>query len=277
MAALFEFSACPLFRWDRFQGRDLLLINHPLCQAAFSRQGGQLLHFQPRGQRPWLWCAARWPALGAIRGGVPLCWPWFGRHPQQGGWPHHGWARLSDWQLLRQEADEQGVQLLWCLELCDWRAELHVSLGEQLALRLVTRHADSEACQLSQALHAYWNVSDVSQISLLGLDGARGEDLLLRTAFEQQGELRIVDACHRVLRQAGVLQVHDLAWQRRLHIDSGSGPNCVVWHPGSRPLNAVSWREALGFVSVQVACCGADSVTLAPGDEAVLSLRAWAS
>lgn len=274
LAALFRFPSRQVFRWDRYQGRDLLLIDHPLCQAVFSRQGGQLLHFQPRGQRPWLWCAAHWHNLGAIRGGVPVCWPWFGRHPNESGWPHHGWARLNDWKLISKDADQHGVHLLWRLELCDWRVELHARLGAELDLQLVTQHRDSQACRLSHALHAYWAVSDVSRVSLGGLDGAHGQDLLLREACRQDGELRVAEGFHRVFRQAGALQLQDLAWQRRLRIDTGAGPNCVVWHPGGRPLGDVSWREALGFLSVQVAGCGDDSLTLQPGEEARLSLRA---
>nr|BFE90903.1 hypothetical protein GCM10020185_14390 [Pseudomonas brassicacearum subsp. brassicacearum] len=73
----------PVFAWERYRQRDVLVIDHPLCQAVFSRQGAQLLHFQPRGQKPWLWCAAKWPHVGAIRGGVPVCWPWYGRHPSE--------------------------------------------------------------------------------------------------------------------------------------------------------------------------------------------------
>lgn len=59
----------PIFQWERFQLRDVLVIDHPHCQAVFSRQGAQLLHFQPTGQKPWLWCAAKWPQVGAIRAG----------------------------------------------------------------------------------------------------------------------------------------------------------------------------------------------------------------
>lgn len=59
----------PIFQWERFQQRDVLVIDHPHCQAVFSRQGAQLLHFKPTGQKPWLWCAAKWPQVGAIRGG----------------------------------------------------------------------------------------------------------------------------------------------------------------------------------------------------------------
>ncbi len=108
------------FDWVRFQRRDLLLIDHPLCQAVFSRQGAQLLHFQPQGERPLLWCASEWPALSSapVRGGIPVCWPWFGSHPNGSEWPQQGWARQREWRLLDAYADESKVVVSWQL---DWR------------------------------------------------------------------------------------------------------------------------------------------------------------
>ncbi len=275
LAGLLRPAARHTFRWSEQHGRELLLVEHPRCQAVFSRQGGQLLHFQPRGERPLLWCAERWPKIGAIRGGVPVCWPWFGRHPMEGGWPHHGWARLSDWRLVRKDADDNGVRLVWRLELHDWQVELETELGERMRLQLVTRHRDSEPCVLSHALHAYWRVSDVARVGLLGLDGVTGRDLLSREACRQDGELRVVDGVHKVFRQGGRVRIQDVGWQRRIHIDGGRNPNTVVWHPGSRPLAEVSWTEGLGFLSVQGTACGEDSLTLAAGEEARLSLVAW--
>jgi D-hexose-6-phosphate mutarotase len=274
LAGLFVSCSGPALRWVTHQERELLLVEHARFEAIFSRQGGQLLHFQPRGQRPWLWCASRWPRGGAIRGGVPVCWPWFGRHPSESGWPSHGWARLSDWQLLGSEADERGVRLSWQLQLCDWTVTLEADLGEQMHLRLRTSHQDSEPCQLSHALHAYWRISDVARVALLGLDGAQGYDLLKRDNCQQRGELRMEDGCHQIFDHGARVQVQDLAWQRRLLVDTRGGANSVVWHPGSRPLTDVSWREALGFVCIQAASCRADSLTLKPGEEALLELKA---
>lgn len=267
-------GAQPGLRWVMHQERELLLIEHARFLAAFSRQGGQLLHFQPRGQRPWLWCAKRWPRGGAIRGGVPVCWPWVGRHPSESGWPSHGWARLSDWQLLDSMVSEEGVRLRWQLQLCDWQVTLDADLGEQMSLRLSSSHQDDQPCQLSHALHAYWRVSDVVRVALLGLDGAKGYDLLKRADCQQQGTLRIEDGCHRVFRRGALLQLQDLTWQRRLLLDTHGGANSLVWHPGSRPLTDVSWSETLGFLSVQAASCMADSLSLKPGEEAVLELKA---
>ncbi|WAG77749.1 D-hexose-6-phosphate mutarotase [Metapseudomonas furukawaii] len=272
--ALLRPAAGQPFRWGEHQGRELLLVEHPRCSAVFSRQGGQLLHFQPRGERPLLWCVSRWPRIGAIRGGVPVCWPWFGRHPMEGGWPHHGWARLSDWRLVDKQADAEGVALRWRLELHDWQVDLRAVLGDSLSLELVTSHRDSEPCVLSHALHAYWRVSDVARVGLLGLDGAEGRDLLLREPCRQDGELRVSDGVHKLFHRGGRLKLQDPGWQRRLCIDGGGNPHTVVWHPGSRPLAEVSWAEGLGFLSVQGAACGERGVTLVAGEQARLHLTA---
>lgn len=274
LAGLFVPGMRQVFRWSSEQGRELLLIDHPRCRAIFARQGGQLLHFQPRGERPMLWCAARWPRLGAIRGGVPVCWPWFGRHPQESGWPHHGWARLTDWRLLERESSEAGVRLRWRLALHDWEVELQAELGDELALTLTTRHADQEPCMLSQALHAYWRISDIARVAVLGLEGASGQDLLNRQRIVQQGELRPMEGCHRIFDRAGLLRLQDVGWQRRLRIDTGGSPNTVVWHPGGRPLADVGWKEGLGFASIEAAACGTGSQVLAPGETARIQLRA---
>ena len=69
----------PVFAWERYQKRDVLVIDHPLCQAVFSRQGAQLLHFQPKGQKPWLWCAAEvaagWGHSWWCAGVLAMVWP----------------------------------------------------------------------------------------------------------------------------------------------------------------------------------------------------------
>ena len=266
--------ARPVFAWERYQKRDVLVIDHPLCQAVFSRQGAQLLHFQPRGQKPWLWCAAKWPQVGAIRGGVPVCWPWYGRHPSENAWPSHGWARLLDWKLIDSTESEAGVTLKWRLQLCDWQVDLVANLGQRMELQLSTEHQDSLPCQLSHALLAYWRISDVSEIALSGLENAKGYDHLSRQACQQKGALKVQGGCQRVFQNAATLQVHDPAWQRQLCIDTGDSDDTVVWHPGSRPLMGVSGSETQGFICVEAASGSSDSLSLAPGERAHLQLQA---
>lgn len=264
----------PTFQWERYQLRDVLVIKHPQCQAVFSRQGGQLLHFQPTGQKPWLWCASQWPQVGAIRGGVPVCWPWVGRHPGEGGWPANGWGRLLDWKLIESQERDEGVSLHWRLSLWDWQADLYAELGQGMELRLETQHEDSEPCQFGHALHAYWRISDIADVALEGLDGAQGYDGISRSACEQKGELRVLGSCQRVFDHAGRLELQDAAWQRRLSIDTRDSLNTAIWHPGSRPLLGVGGSEAMGFLRVEAVSGVDDCLSLAPGQQARLSLQA---
>ncbi|MDZ5605160.1 D-hexose-6-phosphate mutarotase [Pseudomonas sp. RP23018S] len=264
----------PTFEWTRHQQRDVLVIDHPRCQAVFSRQGGQLLHFQPTGELPWLWCAAQWPHVGAIRGGVPVCWPWYGRHPSEDLWPTHGWARLLDWELLSSEQDEAGVSLTWQLRLCDWQVELRARLSSTMELVLTTEHQDSETCQLSHALLAYWRISHVSKIALSGLENVEGYDHMNRSACRQTGALKVHGGCQRVYPGMAEVQVQDADWQRALCIDTSDGDDTVVWHPGSRPLVGVTGREARGFVCVEAASGCNEGLSLAPGEQAQLRLQA---
>ncbi|MDH0304637.1 MULTISPECIES: D-hexose-6-phosphate mutarotase [unclassified Pseudomonas] len=264
----------PTFEWERYQQRDVLIIDHPRCQAVFSRQGAQLLHFQPAGEKPWLWCAEQWPQVGAIRGGVPVCWPWYGRHPSEDLWPAHGWARLLDWKLVDSREDEEGVTLKWRLDLCDWQVDLHARLGASMELSLSTEHQDSEPCQLSHALLAYWRISDVSKIALSGLEDIEGYDRLNRQACREDGALTLKGGCQKVYPGTPRVQLQDPAWQRELCIDTGDSDDTVVWHPGNRPLMGVTGRECQGFVCVEAASGSDEGLSLAPGERAHLRLQA---
>ena len=263
----------PTFQWERFQQRDVLIVDHPACQAVFSRQGAQLLHFQPSGQRPWLWCSAQWPRVGAIRGGVPICWPWYGKHPSEGGWPAHGWARLLDWKLLASQERADGVSLHWRLQLCDWQVDLHARLGATLHLQLETQHQDSEPCQLSQGLLAYWRIGDVNDVAVGGLEG-EGYDQLRRQPCRQRGEWQISGACQRRFPHQGPVQLHDRAWARGLHIDTAGSQHTGFWHPGKRPLLGVSGNESLGFVCHETTSGSEAAHHLAPGERVSMGLQA---
>lgn len=126
-----------------------------------------------------------------------MCWPWYGRHPSEDLWPAHGWARLLDWKLVDSREDEEGVTLKWRLELCDWQVDLHARLGSRMELSLSTEHQDSEPCQLSHALLAYWRISDVSEIALSGLEDIEGYDRLNRQVCREDGALKLKGGCQR--------------------------------------------------------------------------------
>jgi D-hexose-6-phosphate mutarotase len=181
---------------------------------------------------------------------------------------------LLDWKLIDSRESESGVSLHWRLQLCDWQADLYAELGRDMELRLKSCHEDSEPCHFGHALHAYWRISDVEDVALQGLEGAQGYDQLKRRSCRQEGELRVAGGCQRVFETNGPLQLQDQAWQRQLRITSGDSANTIVWHPGNRPLLGVAGNEATGFVCVEAASGSDESLRLAPGERAELSLQA---
>lgn len=260
--------------------------------AVIALHGGQLLSWTPRGERDVLWCSAILQAPpAALRGGVPVCWPWFGSQGPTGA-PSHGYARTSMWELaqcdhiatdsvhltLRPAADSAaaGVAGLSVTQT------LHIS--DTLTQTLVTHNVGPAPYSLTQALHSYFAVADASQIGIEGLGGATYFDKL-----QNQGELvqatpfDATAASDRVYHGiAGPYQLNDPVWHRRISIESGGSQSLVVWNPGAARSQAISdlepaaWR---GFYCLEVANAGPDAVLLAPGAQHRLSqtirLQSW--
>lgn len=260
------------FDWVRFQRRDLLLIDHPLCQAVFSRQGAQLLHFRPQGERAMLWCASQWPALSSapIRGGIPVCWPWFGSHPSENDWPQHGWARQREWRLLEAHADESLVQVSWQLDIEDWHVRLDARLGRELEMELSSFHEDDSDCLFSFALQPYWRLGSLRRAVVHGmeLEGAQRPASPLPNTWTPRGAVK------QVLYNTGALVIEDAGWQRRLRIDKNAAAGSVIWHPGSRAVEQVEPGEADRFLCVGAAGYRPGGLILAQGERMRLRLKA---
>lgn len=225
------------FRWLKRSGRELLLVEHAYPQAVICRRGAQLLHFQPRGLRPWLWCGSTWSRVGNVRGGIGVCWPWFGEHPVAPLWPRNGWSWLADWELASVEEHEVGVVLHWQLMLHDWQADLYMELDTGVKLRLVSRHGDTQPCRLSQAFRAHVRLDNLLAVHLRDL------------ASEQRQPLS-----HLALAQQGMtvdqgLAVEDSGWRRVLQARGSQGLQVV--QPFAHQPNDLAWAEALKFLCVE--------------------------
>ena len=156
---------------SRAPGVDILVIAAPDFHAEISLQGGQLLGFRTAGQQPLLYLSpqAVFQPGKAIRGGVPLCWPWFGPHPDDASLPAHGVARTHVWRLdeVREDAGAFHVKLSGP-ERDGLSAEIEYHLGATLQVALTTRNHGDRPQRLSAALHSYLAVGDATQASLSG-------------------------------------------------------------------------------------------------------------
>lgn len=258
----------------------LLQLDSGSCSATLSLLGGQLLAFQPYGQQPWLYMspqAVLQPGR-AIRGGVPVCWPWFGAHPDDDSAPAHGVARQQPWTLLAVLRDDDAFHVK--LQGPDWQGltvVLEYTLSDHIDISLHTRNDSAQEQSFSAALHSYLAVSDSRRIRLHGLEEAVCEDKVGRRysrlppqPLHLQGEFDAI-----VYSEADVL-LEDPQWQRRLRISRSGSASVVVWNPWQdkaanlADLPDDGWQD---FVCIEAANAGEDSRLLAAGASHSLCCR----
>jgi len=276
-----HFHAAGRLHWRLGPAGPEALLEAPDVQGRLVLQGGQLLHWQPHGTGPVLWLSprARFAPGAAIRGGVPVCWPWFGPHPQRPDCPAHGFARTARWEPLLAVPEAGGVRLILALvrdaesyRCFPYRARitLDLHLGETLEMVLTTGNEDPRPFTISQALHAYFQVGDVERIRIHGLadrpylDKTRG----LRR-FRQHGAVRLDGETDRVyLGASGPVTIEDPVLARAIRVEKAGSATTVVWNPGAAKgramgdVGADAWRR---FVCVEAANALPDARALSPG------------
>ncbi|MBX0329380.1 D-hexose-6-phosphate mutarotase [Oscillochloris sp. ZM17-4] len=257
-----------------------LLLSSPAASAEVALQGGQVLRYARAGGCPALWVsrAAVYAPGKAVRGGVPVCWPWFGPHPSDPAKPQHGFARTMLWELRAIGAegdltwarlglrDDEATRALWphAFDL-----ELTVRAGEQLDIALTTRNTGDAPLTYGGALHSYLAVGDVAQIMIDGLDGARYHDKVGGGEHAQAGPVTISGEVDRVYHgTTAACAVRDPALGRRVTVAKAGSRTTVIWNPGpekARQIADMAGDEYAGMVCVEAANAADDTVTLAPG------------
>jgi D-hexose-6-phosphate mutarotase len=254
--------------------------------ATVALQGAHVLAFVPAGQRDLLWLSplARFAPGQAIRGGIPLCWPWFGPHPRDPAAPAHGLARNRIWTPTASALRPDGRARL-VLSLEDPRLEgiwthavevhLEVTVGTTLTLALSTRNASDQPIALTEALHTYLAVSDVSRIAIHGLAGctyidkvARGERCLQTGAVTIDAE---TDRIYLGTEQPCV--IHDPGLDRRIIVAKTGSRSTVVWNPWVEKARTFADLPDEGYrtmVCIEAANAADDALTLGPAETHVL-------
>ncbi len=264
----FQVSAC---------GLPLAEITTPLASARVALQGAQVCAWQPAGQRPVLWLsgAARCQPGQALRGGVPVCWPWFGSAP---GTSSHGFARTRLWQVRASRlcADGQLTLRLGLQDDRDTRAlwdhafdlELAVTAGRELTLQLVTSNTGTAPFTLTLALHSYLAVGDIGQASVHGLDDTCYLDKVNDFAEKRQhGAVHFCGETDRVyIDTLSDCVIDDPVWGRNIRIAKQGSRSTVVWNPGAekeKTISDLASGEYRHMLCVETANAGPDRITLA--------------
>lgn len=221
----------------------LVDVENAAGRATLSLFGGQVLSFTPAHdgrERLYLSRLARLDGSKSIRGGIPVCWPWFGAHQQQTGVPAHGYARTRQWQLT--DTQESATETLLVLEARDTqgtgfagtsRLQLAVSIGAALQLVLTTTNAGTTAFPLSMALHSYFAVDDIRTTRLSGLGGRYSDKTRDWAHFDTPRPYGFTEETDRIHLDAAARVDIMMANGARTQMASEGHDSIVVWNPWS--------------------------------------------
>ncbi|HCS65509.1 MAG TPA: D-hexose-6-phosphate mutarotase [Cellvibrio sp.] len=223
-------------------GLPLLVVETELCSAVISLQGAHLLEFKTTSGDPLLWLSPNcdFSAGTALRGGVPLCLPWFGVNQIDPTKPKHGFARNNFWELGEAHLLSDGSVELEFLFLSDanelfpfdFSAELRMTLGNNAKLELTINNTDTEDFDCSWAMHNYHRISSLKDVRVLGLAERKYLDNLEGHAEKHQsGDVDFPGPVDRVYHS--IENTVSISGSPSIEITHSNCPSVVVWNPGS--------------------------------------------
>jgi len=264
-------------------GLKLLLVETPLCRAVIAEQGAQLLEFQAVDRAPLLWLSplADFEPGKAVRGGIPLCLPWFGINRTDAGKPKHGLVRNRPWQLDSARALAGGeLELLFVhrhpgdeLFAAPFECAVTMRLGRELQLQLYLHNAGGAAAEYSWAWHTYFPVDNVSAIEVHGLEATDYLDNTRNLArATQRGPLGFPGEVDRVYENAPAHQ--RIADRSPISASSDNCHTVIAWNPGAELAAGLDDVGAhyRGYVCVEHGNAFANSWQLGAGESARASL-----
>ena len=228
------------------QGLTALVIEHAKGTAKVSLYGGQVLSWQSCGEKDVFWLSknSHFQQGKAIRGGIPLCWPWFGQHPDDSDnqWGNHGFARSQVWQLDAVKISEQGVELslLWQGEnmapLWPYPCQLTQGLffGDSFKQTLKMHNLSEQDAYYTGALHSYFSVSSPENIKVSALEQACFDDKLTGKSYEPQALNNGVGPIDRIYHSNNEMTLIDNYWKRAINLKAFNTNQWVFWNPGAK-------------------------------------------
>ena len=264
-------------------GFPIIQVETETATAVISVYAGHILSYRPKGEPDVLWLSeqAVYEPGKAIRGGIPIIWPWFGSHPTDAKKYVHGFARRMMWGVQSTGEDEDG-RILITLELTeteatkalwshDFALTLSIVVGLALEVTLTVANTGDIDFTYTAAMHSYFTVSDIEALSIRGLAGtAYLDNLDNMKQKEQVGPIRFTGETDRIyVDTTAVCEVVDPGLNRIIWIDKQGSHSTVVWNPW---VEKARWMADFAdnayrkMVCVETANAAHDAVTLEPGE-----------
>ncbi|GJL75522.1 D-hexose-6-phosphate mutarotase [Nitrosomonas sp.] len=265
-------------------GLTMIQVSTPKANALISIHAGQVLSYQPSGEEDILFLSSKayYQDGKAIKGGAPVCWPWFGPDPEGRGRPGHGFVRNRPWNVLSTEATpDDDIKITLGLtdtpetrEIWPHAFELtqEIVVGDSLNLTLITRNTGSELFSITQAFHTYFKVGDITQTSVMGLQDCTYTDKVDNSAEKkQEGVVTIASEVDRIYHNvSNTMIIDDKALDRCIQILSQGNKTAVVWNPWEKISAEMADLEDADYkrlLCVETTNAASDVIAIAPGQE----------
>jgi glucose-6-phosphate 1-epimerase len=263
------------------------IVTTKFSAAEIYLHGAHVTHFQKNGEPPLIFMSCKsWFEPGKpIRGGVPICFPWFGNRD---GEPSHGFARVTEWELAKTAAAPDGsVTLRFALPKIPgrdaWnnlRTEFIVTVADVLTMELLTANdSHGETLNIENCLHTYFHVGDIGAVSLFGLEGAPFDDFAsAANGTRRHGDaapLQITQETNRVYpHHAATVEIRDESLKRTVRVEKLNSNSTVVWNPWTTQKLPDDFdpAEHKTMICVESGNVKQNKISLAPGTSTALKV-----
>lgn len=270
-----------------------LTFSGPWGSGSVHSYGAHVMSWTPAGHDPVVWVSSRANESygSAIRGGIPICFPWFGPGRTGDRKPSHGFARVVEWRPLtapddaaaddtavaRFELTHEHLDARWRETFPhEFRAVYTVGFGQTLTASLTVHNTGDESFEVEQALHTYLSVGDSRRIGIEGLDGVDYHDKVTQREAMQTGTLRLTGETDRVCYTSGEVRVQDPVLERTLVVGKEGSATTVVWNPWRQKAAGMSDfgdDEWTAMVCIEAANVLGAAMSLTPGQSHTLTQR----
>ena len=270
-------------------GLPVVRLKGSYSTASVCLLGAHVMSWCPEGGQDVLWMSDKslFSVGKAIRGGIPVCWPWFSRHPSNESFPMHGFARIMMWELVNVSAEAEDTVAVFELETSEeslrmfpgnFKLRLTVRAGRELNVQLRTLNTGDAPFTISQALHTYYRVGDISKVTIDGFDGLSCIDKLQDAQIKVRHNPFVIDrnVDEVYFNASGAAVIHDAALDRDININKEGSGSAVVWNPWIEKSISMADFPDDGYrtmLCVETANVADDQRTIQPGMEHALTLK----
>ncbi len=269
----------------------IAMLSNDYSFAQISLYGAHVLTFEPADMDDVLMMSNKstFEKGKPLRGGIPLCFPWFGPHATDKSFPPHGFARLMDWSVKSTaQLDNGATQLVLTLSDSDatraywphaFTCDLFIIVGETLKMEWVVKNNDSVAFEIAPAMHTYFATNDVEEICIKGLEGVTYLDATQKLLPVVEGNLPVeidkeVNRCY--MDTQSTCEIVDPSMNRTIKVEKTGSNTTVVWNPWAdvaKNIPDLADEEYKNFVCVETANVHHNKLTIAAGDSHKMTLN----